>query len=205
MLFEHFQIVRNLEKQVFDAVQILFGRGEFVERFGLSGFVFRYTRRLFEHHSAAILLVVEDFVHHAERDNRIRIWANARVHEQRRDVFQSASDAVEPILGLARSVENARDFDRRVFGRQDVFSVFKSQTDLGELPWFALFSAVENDGIHLVEPQFGRLLFTQNPTNRVHNVRFARTVGTDDAYNVFIEVNDCFVSETFKAFYFEGF
>ena len=46
------------------------------------------------------------------------------------------------------------------------------------------------------------LLFSDYPSNAVHNVGFAASVGTNDARNPFIEIDDGFVGEAFKSLNF---
>lgn len=48
-------------------------------------------------------------------------------------------------------------------------------------------------------------LFANYPANAVHNITFAATVGTNDAGDVFIEVNKGFIGKAFKALNFQRF
>lgn len=46
------------------------------------------------------------------------------------------------------------------------------------------------------------LLLSDNPPDAIDDIAFTTTVGADDARDVVVEVDDCFISKTFESFYF---
>jgi hypothetical protein len=98
---ERAQLALDLEHDVVQAREVVFGGVQLAERFLLALLVLGDAGRLLEQEPAMAGVVREDVVHHRALDDRVRMAAHARVEEQVADVAQPARRLVEEVLGHA--------------------------------------------------------------------------------------------------------
>ncbi len=205
LFFQFFQLVFNLEKQVFHAVEVGGCGFEFLLRFVFAGFVFAHACGLFKHFPAGLLAVAEHVFHHVQGNDGVRIGADTGIQKKRSNVFQAAGDAIEAVFAVAAAVQDTADTDGAVIRREYVFGIVEGQRHLGHLAFLALFGAVEYDRRHFVQAQLTAFLFAQHPADGIHNVRFAGAIGAHHTRHIGVEVQNGFVGEGLETFYFQGF
>ena len=113
-------------------------------------------------------------------DDGMRILAQSRIVQDVLDVHQAARARVDEVLAFARAVHTAGDGDLVKVDGQHMIRVVEHQRDLGHTHRLARRRARENNVFHGLAAQLLGALLTQDPQNRVGDVRFSRAVGTDD-------------------------
>ena len=117
-------------------------------------------------------------------DDAVAVPAQARVHQQARDVPQAHGLAVEIVFALAAAVIAPGDGDlRRVVVKQSG-GVVQHQAHLGKAHGGALLRAAEHHVLHLAAPQRPAALLPHDPQQRVGDIRFSAPVGADNGGDV---------------------
>src|SRR5262249_12412796 len=143
--------------------------------------VLRDARGLLDDRAPLGRLRGEDLSDLALLDDRVRLRAEARVHEQLVDVAQATDLAVHQVLALAVAVEATRDHPlRRTVGAVAV-QARDLEVHLGHLQRLAARAAVEDDVLHRRAAQALHALLAEHPVDRVRNVALAAAVRAHDA------------------------
>ena len=160
--------------------QVLVHRFNLFERTFLATLVLGDAGGLLNEGTALLGAALQNGVELALADDGMRILAQSRVVQDVLDVHQAARARVDEVLTLARAVHAAGDGDLVKVDRQHMVRVIEHQRDLGHTHRLARRRAREDDVLHGLAAQLLGALLTQDPQNRVGDVRFSRAVGTDD-------------------------
>ena len=129
-------------------------------------------------------LRLDDARNHALFNDRVSIATEAGAKEQIGHVALADLDVVDVITGIAGARQHALDRDfgiLRPLPGSFAVTVVEQQFDGSARGRFATRRAVEDHVLHAGAAQFARLRLAQHPAYRVDDIRFAATVGTDDA------------------------
>jgi hypothetical protein len=174
----------KFQADVFDAQQVF--AGVFQPRLGFTAAfaVFRYSGGLLQEAAQVLRLRLDDARNHALLDDRVAAPAQARAEENVGYIAPAHMHVVQEIRRLAVALEYALDRDLRV-GRPGTGrlaqAVVEHQFDAGATGRLAVAGAVENDVLHVFAAQLLGGRFAEDPANGIDYVRFAATIGADDA------------------------
>jgi hypothetical protein len=155
------------------------------------------------HPQAAVLgLGLDEGRYLALLDDGISAVAQAGVHEQLLDVFQSTGHLVDEVVAVPVAVEPAGHHDLRQVGELaggHRVLVVEDQGDLGQAGALAAGGTVEDDVLHGVAAQgLGRLL-PQHPAHGIHHVGLAAAVGSHHGAEALGKIQDRTVGEGLEA------
>ena len=112
---------------------------------------------------------------------------------------------IEAVFTLAAFVKFAGDRHRTEFCGQQVLCIFKSEADLCKTAGRAGLGAIEYQAIEVLAAEMADLLLADHPAYAVHDIGFAAAVGSYDAGDIIIKVDDGFVGKAFKTLDFQTF
>ncbi len=95
------------------------------------------------------------------------------------DIAQAAFLVVDEVFARPVAVDAASDDYFGIFRSEGTVAVVDDDGDLGKAHRGTFLGTAENHVLHLAHAQEGSLLFAQNPTDGVGNVRLAATVRTN--------------------------
>ena len=174
------ELLLDLADDVVHAQQVLLRRLELELGLAPAGPVLRDPGRLLDDRAPVGGLAGEDLSDLALLDDRVRLRAEPRVHEQLVDVAQAADLAVHQVLALAVAVQAARD---DALGRSVGAVAVEAgdlEADLGHLQRLAARRAVEDHVLHRRAAQALDALLAEHPVDRVRDVALAAAVRAHD-------------------------
>ena len=208
---ERVPLAVELEDDVVDAREILAGRFDLQFGGAAAALELRYARRFLQELPPLHRARPQHLTDLALLDDRVRLDAHARVHQQVLDVAQPAHPAVDQVLALTGSEQPPADFYvpneirtvlRRVtvaVGPVDLLAVAvlrrkggdlaEPQPDLRRGGRAAPVAAAEDDVLHPVAAQAPHALLAQHPGDGVDEVALAAAVRTDDGGHTGVERN----------------
>ena len=192
------QLVVDLEKQVFNAGQVLLGGIQFIFGLFLTCFINGYAGGLLQHAAAAVVLVFDDIVNHAEFNDGIAVGADAGVQEKVLYIFQAALYVVEAVFTFAALIEFTRYGNGIELGGKQVARILEGKAHLRQAAGRACFGPVEHQAFEVLTTQVTDLLLTDHPADTVHDVAFTATIGPDNAGNAFVEIERRLVGKALK-------
>ena len=80
-----------------------------------------------------------------------------------------------------------------------MLGIIQHQRNLGKSHLVALSGAAENYILHLGAAKALDALLTHDPKDRIGNIRFAGTVGSNDGSDIITETDEGFIGEGLKA------
>jgi len=144
LVLEAFQLVIDLEQEILYPRQVLLRSIQLLPGLFLPRLIDGNPRGLLQHPATAIVLVLDDIIHHPQLDNGIAVRAHPRIHEQVLDILQPAGDIIEPVFALPAFIELSRDCHRAEFRRQEILRILKGQAHLGKTGGAAGSAAVKD-------------------------------------------------------------
>ena len=142
------------------------------------------ARRLFEQDAPLARLGVDDGADAALADEGRRMRAGRGIGKQQLHVARAHLAAVDAIVRSGAALDTAHDlkFGKLVIGLGRVaIRVFEGERHLGDIARRPVAGAAEDHIVHLAAAHaLGRVL-AHRPTQRLDEIRFAATVGADDA------------------------
>ena len=174
----------QLVTDVLDPRQIDAGIGK--PGFGLLApfLVLRDPRRLFEEDAQLLRLRLDHAADHALLDDGVGARAQARAEEQVVDIATTDRNVVDVIRRVTVAAQHPLDRQLGVaapLSTDPTLAVVEEELHRGTADRRALARAVEDDVLHRLAAQRGRLGLAQDPTHGIDDVRLAAAVGADDA------------------------
>jgi hypothetical protein len=135
---------------------------------------------LLEHVPPLTVRIVQDVFDHLLFDHGVGMAARSRVGEELLDILQAAGGLVDEILAYTRAVHLPRDHDLGIIDGKDTAGVVDRHVDDGASQGLLSLRAVEYDVLHLRPAQLAGALLSQNPADRIDDVRLAAAVRAED-------------------------
>ena len=168
--------------------QVRLGRLQFAECFLALEFVFRNPRRFLENRAPVFGTARQNLIDLALLHDRVGRAPDARVHEQRMDVLQTARRAIQQILAAALAEHTARDFHLVPVQPELLLALAERHRDFRHAQRGPRVRAGENYVRHFAAAQrLGRLL-AEHPADAVEDVGFAAAIWPDDASHAAVEI-----------------
>ena len=187
LLFQLFQIRIQLAQDVVNPGQVLAGVGQAIFGFAAALFVFGHARSFFEEQAQLFRARLDDAADRPLADDGVGAGPETRAQKHVLHVAAAHGLVVDVITAVAVTGEHTLDGD---FGKlapltaRTVVFVAEHQLHTGTAGRFAGGGAVEDDVLHGLATQLRRFGLAQYPTHRIHDVRFAATVGPDHAHQL---------------------
>src|SRR5690606_597568 len=199
---ELFQLAAQLAQDVLDAGEVLARVGQAVLGFAAALFISRHAGGLFQEHAQFFGARLDQAVDHALPDNGVTPGAQAGAQENIVDIPAPHLLIVDVIAAgaVARQYAAHRDFGigAPLAGRP-AFAVVENHFDRRARRRLAVSGAVENDVLHGLAAQFGRLGLAQHPPYGVDNIRLAAAVRPHHAHQLAGNGNHGGIDERFEA------
>ena len=170
----------DLADEVADADAVVLGLLEPAQRLSLASEELADAGGLFEQAAALGRLLGEHRVDLALRDDRVRARPETGAHEHLDDVAQPDLRAVDEEFALARAVGAARHLHFAEADAERVVLVVERERHLGHAERLAPVVADEDHVLGLRRAQRLRTLLAERPADRVHEIRLAGPIGTDE-------------------------
>ena len=177
---ERLELLLHLVDDVVHAEQVLLGRLQLEGRLPPPGLVFRDPRRLLDERAPVGGLAGEDHADLALLDDRVRLGAEAGVHEQLMDVAQAAQLAVHQVLALAVAVQAAGHHALGGAVRAGAVQAGDLQVDFGHGQGLPRLAPREDHVFHRGAAEALDALLAQHPGDGVGDVALAAAVGAHD-------------------------
>ena len=132
LAFQAFELVIDLKKKVFNTCKILLGGIQLQLCLFFSRFVNSDAGSLFQHTAAAVFLVFNNIIHHAQLNNSIAVGAYPGIKKKIVYVFEAAVHIVEPVFAFAAFIKFSCNGYRAEFGRQQVACILKCKAHLSQ-------------------------------------------------------------------------
>ncbi len=197
---ERAELAADLAQEILEPEQVRLGRVETALGLLLALAVLEDAGGLLDDPSALLGASVEYGVDLALADDHVLLTADAGVRQQLLDVEQPAADAVDGVLAVAVSEQDAGECDLVELHRQQARGVVEREADLGAAEGRSHLRTSEDDIVHLLRPDRLRSLGSEDPGDRVDNVRLARAVRADDHGDARFEGHHGRVREGLEAF-----
>ncbi len=142
------------------------------------------ARGLLEEHPELLGLRLDDARDHPLLDDRVGARPEAGAEEQVVDVAAPDRDVVDVVRAVAVARQDALDRQLGILpplSADAARAVVERELDRRAADRLAVAGAVEDDVLHRLAAQRGRLRLAQHPADGVDDVRLAATVGADDA------------------------
>jgi hypothetical protein len=209
-------LLLDLEDDVVDPRQVLLRRLELQLGGAPARLVLRHPRGFFDQHPPFGRPRRQDLADLPLLDDRVRLDAEAGVHEQIVDVTQAADLSVDQVFALARSIQPAADLhvarDQRLIVEEEVGrrigrrrrhgnlrDVGELETHLGRRRRLARVAAVEDHVFHAIAAQALGALLAEHPGDRVDDVALAAAVRADDGGDAVVEAELGAIAEALEA------
>ena len=114
------------------------------------------------------------------------------------DIFQTALHIVQAIFAFAILVETAGDSNRAEFCRQEVLGILECEAYFSQTTGTSCFTTIEDQGFEVFTSQGGDFLLTNYPADGIHDIALTTSVGTNDAGDTLVEVDNCFVGKALE-------
>ena len=114
------------------------------------------------------------------------------------DIFQTALHIVQAIFAFAILVETAGDGNRAEFCWQEVLGILEGEAYFSQTAGTSGFTTVEDQSFEVFASQGGDLLLTNYPADGIHDIALTTSVGTNDAGDTLVEVDNCFVGKALE-------
>ncbi len=170
----------DLRPQVFEPEQV---GGELVEplhRLLAALLDPAYLRRLFQQLAALGGRAHDDLLDVVLADDRVRVDGQAGGREHVEEIAPADTRPVQEVVTLAVSLDAPLDGNLVVVHREAAFGVVEHKRDLGESRAGPALASDVDDLSHRLATEVACLAGPQDPLDRVHDVRLAGAVGTDD-------------------------
>ena len=173
------QLTLQFIAQIGQAIKIFHGAAHATRGFLAALFIFGNACRFLDENAQLLWLGFDESANHALFDNGIATRAQAGTQENIRDIPATAFGAIEKVIGLRLSADQASDGYLGVSGilaAYTAITVIKHQFDRGLSHRLAIHRAVEDDIRHGLATQiFGRT-FAHYPTYRIDNIGFSAAI-----------------------------
>ena len=177
------ELTLDLAEHVIDAREIFLDPLELALAHLAPALEQRQARGFLDQRAQLVRLGLDDFLDAALLDQRVAAAVNLRGHEKFGDVLQAAGNLVEQVFGLAGSISAARDrnfAERGVRLRQlAAFFGLEHERHFGHPGGGIRLVAGVDEILDALAAQARRGLLAEHPSNRVNDVGFAASVGTD--------------------------
>ena len=183
------QLAADLAQEILHAQQAGLGGIEAALGLLLAAAVLQHAGGLFDDRPAVLRTSIEHGVDLALRHDDVLLAADTGVAQQLLHVEQAAVDAVDRVLALAGAEQRAADRDLVELDRQQLGRVVECEHDLGAAERRALRGTGEDDVVHLLRTDGAGCLRAEDPRDRVHHVRFARSVRPDHHRHAGLELH----------------
>ncbi len=174
------QLPRDLARDHLGAGQVVVHRGELPHAALFAAAVLGDVGRLLDERAALLGAARQDGVQLALADDRVGVFAQARVVQDVLHVHEARRRPVDQVLGLAGAIHPAGDAHLGKVDGQRVVGVVQNQGDFGHANGAAGRRSREDDVFHRLSAQHLGALLAQDPQNSVRHVGLAGAVGADD-------------------------
>lgn len=181
------ELAAQFAQDVLDPGQVLARIGQAVLGLAAALFVARHPGRLFEEDPQLFRAGLDQAVDHALADDGVTARAQACAQEDVVDVAPPDLLVVDVVAAGAVARQHAAHGDFRIgapLARGPPFGIVEYHLDRGAGSRLAVARAIEDDVLHRLAAQFGRLGFAQYPAHGVDDVRLAAAVGTHHAHQL---------------------
>ena len=187
LLFEFFEVGVELAQDAFHPGQVFAGVGQSVFGLAAAFLVFGHARSFFEEQAQFFGARLDDSADRALTDDGVSTRPQACAQKHVLHIAAADRLVVDVVAAVAVTGQHALDRDLgklAPLATGAVVGVVKHQLHAGTAGRFAAGGAVEDDVLHGLATQLGRLGLAQHPAHRVHDVGFAATVGTDHTHQL---------------------
>ena len=176
---------------------------ELAQGFAFLTLVFGNPGGFLEHRAPILGVRAEDLIDAALLHHRVGAPPDACIGEKAIDVFQPANSFVEQIFREPIAIDAACNANIVPVDAELAGAIGECQGNFRIAHRLARVGAVEDYVGHFPSAQRLGRLFSEDPTDRVQNVRFSATVRTDNGSHALVEVEDRFIGERFEPEKFE--
>ena len=199
LLLQRFQLPAELRQHVLQAQEILVEPRELALRAFLPAAMLRDAGGLLDVLATLLRTREQDLFQLALTDHGVERAADPRLGQELLDVEQPHDLAVDPVLALAAAEDRAADLDLGHRHGDLARRVVDDQLHLGHTEGRTRRGSGEDDVGHVPAAEGARALLSERPADRIHQVRLARPVGTDDHADARDELQDGLVRERLEA------
>ncbi|CDN45251.1 hypothetical protein BN871_GX_00030 [Paenibacillus sp. P22] len=199
LLPQRLDLILQLRDEVVDAQQVALGVVQLALGFPLAGFVLHDAGGFLENAAPVLRTRAEDFLDAALPDDGIGFLADARIHEQLRNILEPAGLAVDHIFAVAAPVHAPGHRHLLMLERQRAVGVVQRQRDLAVIDRLAGVASGEDDVFHLAAAEALGALLAEHPPDAVGNIALAAAVRPDDGGNAANKLHFGFVRKGFEA------
>ena len=161
--------------------------------------VFRNPGGFFENRAPIFGPRAEDLVDPALFHDGVGAATDAGIGEKCLDVFQPNDGFIEQVFREPVAINTARDAHLVPVHAQLARAIAEREADFRVADRFARIGAVKNDVRHFAAAERFRRLLAKNPAHGIEDVGFAAAVRPDDRGYAFVEIENGFIDEGFKA------
>ena len=185
------------------AFEVAFGVFQAFERIVTTGAVQAHPGSFFKETAAVIRFEGERSIHQALTEDGVGALAQTRLSEQFVHLAQADLLVVDDVFVVTVTVGDARHRDFREIKRQPLIGVVEVDGGLRHACARAVLGTGEDHVFGLLTAQQGIGLFAQHPAQRVGDVRFSRTVRSDNGSHTRGKLKGCARGEGFVSLQFE--
>ena len=193
------QLARDLAADVAGTGEVLVHALDLARGALLAALVLGDARGLLDERAALLRAALKDGVELALADDGMGILAQARIVQDVLDIHESARALVDEVLALTRTVHAPRDGNLVEIDGEHVVGIVEHERDLGHAHGLARRGTREDDILHGLAAQLLRALLAQNPEDGIGDIRFTRSVGTDNDREAGLEDHVRAVGKRLKA------
>ena len=157
------------------------------------------TRGFFDDRAAIGWTQREDLVNQTLADHDERVVREVRTREQILEIAEAHARSVHEVLRLAVAEETAADLDLGEVDGQSSRRIVELQQRFGVTQRLACFASAEDELLVAFRAEHARVVLTEGPTNGIREVRFPRTVRTNDRGDSRCEFKMCGIHEALES------
>ncbi len=199
LLLQRLQLPAELRQHILQAQEILVEPRELALRSFLAAAMLRDAGGLLDVSPTFLRSREQDLFQLALAHHGMERATDPRLGQELLDVEQPHDLAVDAVFALAAAEDRATDLDLGHRHGDLARGVVDHQLHLGHAERRARRRPGEDDVSHVPAAEGARALLAERPADRVHQVRLARSVGTDDHADARDELQNGFVRERLEA------
>ena len=173
LLLQRACLAGQLTEDIIDTNQVGLLALELLHGSHFAVLVLHNTGRFIEQFPALLRLAVQNLFNLSLSDQRIAFLADSGVKEQFLDILHPDCGSIDQILRLSGTVQPPCDSHFFVIDRKRMIRIIQSDRDIGIAKRPAHSGAGKNDILHGPAAQLPGGLFSQNPADRVRDIRLA--------------------------------